>query len=446
MPCMQLLQRLGNALSGLAERVVPDPWVLAWGLTLLAGVLAVWLTPSSAGEVLGYWREGFWDFLKFAMQMVLILLTGHIVASSPPVTAAMTRLARLPRTGAQAVALVAVTSSVGALLNWGLGLVGGALLVREIGRRSGERGLRVHYPLLGAAGYAGLSVWHGGLSGSAPLLIATQGHFLEKDMGLIALSRTLGSAQNLITGALLVAVMAILFAAFHPRDEECEAPDLPPEPAPAKTPNGSVTAIARIENAKLLGWLAGGFGLLALAQVQWERGPHLDLNTMNFALFFVGIVLHGSARAFLSSAGEGIRTTTGIVLQFPFYAGIMGIMKGSGLSSLFSTWMTATASAKTLPLFVFVSAGLVNLFIPSGGGQWGVQGPIVVEAAHALGVPLEKVVMAVAYGDQWTNLVQPFWALPLLGVTGLKAGQIMGYAFGALICTGVVYAGTLLIF
>lgn len=445
MTAMQFLQRLGSSLARLAERVVPDPWVLAWGLTALAGALAVWLTPTSAGEALGHWREGFWDFLKFSMQMVLILLTGHIVASSPLVAGAMTRLAGLPRTGAQAVVLVAISSCVLALLNWGLGLAGGALLVREVGRRAAGRGLRVHYPLLGAAGYAGLSVWHGGLSGSAPLLIATPGHFLETSMGVVEVSRTLGSVQNFVTSALLVAVLALALAAFHPRDDECVAPDLPPDPQP-RGDDSSHALIDRIERSRFLGTLAGGVGLLALAQVQWQKGPHLDLDTMNFVLFFSAIVLHGSARSFLASAGEGIRGTTGIILQYPFYAGIMGLMKGSGLSAMFSQWLAGAASAKTLPLFVFLSAGVVNLFVPSGGGQWGVQGPVVVESARALGVPVEKVVLAVAYGDQWTNLIQPFWALPLLGITGLKAGQIMGYAFGALLCSGVVYGVTLLLF
>lgn len=443
---MRLLQRLGERLSNLAERVVPDPWVLTWVLTALSFILAITLTPTGAGEALGYWREGFWDFLTFAMQMVLILLTGHIVATSPPVAALMGRLAALPRTGAQAVVVVAVASSLAALINWGLGLIGGALLVREIGKRAQQTGLKIHYPLLGAAGYAGLSVWHGGLSGSAPLLVATPGHFLENDMGIVALSTTLGSAQNIITCALLVVTLAAVFASFHPKGEDCSAPELPPDPEAPEANERAGSLIDRIEKAKILGWAGGAFGLAALAQVQWQKGPHLDLNTMNFTLLFLAIAFHGSARAFLSSAGEGVRATGGIILQFPFYAGIMALMKGSGLSSLVSTLMASAASAKSLPLFVFFSAGLVNLFVPSGGGQWGVQGPVVIEAAHALSVPLEKIVLAVAYGDQWTNLVQPFWALPLLGVTGLKAGQIMGYAFGALICTGVVYAGTLLIF
>lgn len=448
---MRILQQTGAALCRIAERVIPDPWILAIGITLVTYMLAVLLTPTGPVQALAFWSGGFWNLLQFGMQMVLILVTGHAVATSPPVAKILGKLADLPRSGPQAAILVSLTASIGSILNWGLGLVAGALLVREIGRRAPLRGLHVHYPLLGAAAYAGLSVWHGGLSGSAPLLVATSDHFLSKEMGSLPIADTLGSALNLATTGGLVIVMALLFWAFHPREEECEgAPgslwEEHPEPAEEPDPHAPGSFARRLEHSQIIGRVAGTAGLGALVLEQIQQGAHLDLNTMNFGLLFAAVLLHGSTVSFLRAVAEGVRGTSGVILQFPFYAGIMGLMKSSGLAALFSTWLAGTATAATLPLFTFLSAGLVNIFVPSGGGQWAIQGPIAIEAGKALGVPLYKMVMAVAYGDEWTNLIQPFWALPILGMTGLRASQLLGYTAGALAATGLFIGGTLLFF
>jgi len=166
---------------------------------------------------------------------------------------------------------------------------------------------------------------------------------------------------------------------------------------------------------------------------------------MNFTFLFLGILLHKTPRRYLHSLNNAVKGSAGIILQFPFYSGIMGMMIASGLAATISGWFVSISSESTLPFFAFLSAGLVNIFVPSGGGQWAVQGPIMIPASIELGTPLAKTAMAVAWGDAWTNMIQPFWALPALGIAGLGARDIMGYCLVALLYSGLVLGLTLLI-
>jgi len=450
----------GRRLVAWAERWVPDPFVFAVGLTLLALVLGVVLTGTSPAGMVGHWTHGFWNLLEFSMQMCLILVTGHALAASRPIHSILIRLADLPRSRRGAVAMVCLGAMVAGLLNWGLGLIIGALLAREVGQAAARRGLKVHYPLLGAAGYTGMMIWHGGLSGSAPLNVATPGHFLEERIGLLPVSETLFSPMNLgITLALLVLTPLVL-GAMHPREEEEVRPvgdylqDSGDASAPTEEPLGATPA-SRLEESRLLAWVTAGMGL---AWSGWNlAGPALhgeglgrvmagiDLNSINFLFLFLGLAFHGSLRAYTAAVGEATTGAAGIVLQFPFYAGIMGMVTGSGLVALASGWMTGVAGVvlqatglQIFPLLTFLSAGLVNLFVPSGGGQWAIQGPIAVEAALQMKFEVGRAVMAVAYGDEWTNLLQPFWALPLLAVTRLSARDLIGYTLPLMVVAGIV--------
>lgn len=429
------MQRLTRFSVRLMERYLPDPFVLVLLLTLLVFGSGLLMTPAGPVDLLKHWGNGFWDLLEFGMQMVLILVTGWVLASSPPFRQGLGALAGLARSPGQAIVMVTVVSLLAAWVNWGFGLVIGALFARQLARAVPD----VDYRLLIASAYSGFIVWHGGISGSIPLTINSAGHFTEDRIGLIDTGQTIFAGFNLaIVLALFILVPLINRLMMGPpedarpidpsrlREEEEESTDPADRPAD------------RLENSRLLAWATG---LLGLAYVGWhflDHGFALGLNIVNFTFLMAGILLHGTPRRLLNAFNEAVRGASGIVLQFPFYAGIMGMLAGSGLAETIAAGFVALSTPATFPLFTFLSAGLVNLVAPSGGGQWAIQAPVMLPAGEALGVDPARTAMAVAWGDAWTNMLQPFWALPALAIAGLSAKDIMGYCLVILLASGVV--------
>lgn len=424
----------------LASRVVPDPFVLALALTLLVGCIAAFRL-AGADEapsdpvlwvLVDAWVEHFMsaELLAFALKMALILVTGHALALSGPVRGLVDRVARVPGSPAQATALVAFVACLASVLHWGLGAIVGALLAREIGRSALASGRPVHYPLLGAAAYSGFAVWHGGLSGSAPVTVAGEGHFLTERLayagneGVIAASDTLFGPLNLVvTGGLILLIPAVC-AFLTPRDESAL---VAPDPAQLSALPSLGERSEEWQRHPALGRTIGGAGL-ALVLFAWASSRWaFDLNSVILAFLFAGIALQGDVVAYARAVADGAKGAGAIVLQFPFYFGILGLMKAGGLIASLSSGLVALSNATTFPVFAFLSAGIVNFFVPSGGGQWAVQGDILLQAGAELGVAPATTVMAFAYGDAWTNTLQPFWALPLLGIMGLRARDIIGY-------------------
>lgn len=458
-----MIARLGRALSALFARTAPDPFVLAVLLTLvamgLAWVFGTFPTPAGPGQggigaVIDAWRSpsvGLWRFLAFAMQMCLILVTGHALAESRPVRVVIAGLARLPKRAATAAAMVSLVAMGFGLVNWGLGLIVGALLARDVARSLESRRVRVHAPLLAAAGYMGMLVWHGGFSGSAPLTMVSQSEaarvlpaatlvMLADHRGegwTIDLGRTLLSPLNLfVTGGLLL-IVPVLLALLTPRAEDPVTPMPVAEGLFEDPPLPVRTVPDFLERTPLVPVLLAVLIVWAMVRFASEASLlGMGLNEINMLMLALGLVAHGSIRSYARSAEQGARGCAGIILQFPLYAGIMGVFAASGLIAAFSNFLSSNATAETLPLLTFVSAGAVNLFVPSGGGQWAIQGPIALEAGLTLGIAPEKMIMAVAYGDQLTNMLQPFWALPLLAVTGLRARDIVGYTAVVMVAAG----------
>lgn len=424
---------------------MPDPFIFAVLLTVLAFFLAWGFTSSGPSEVIGAWGKGFWELLSFAMQMCLVLVTGHAAASSRPVKKLISGLASIPKSGPAAVAMVAIVASIAGLLNWGLGIIIGALLAREVALKGNERGLAFHYPLLAAAGYAGLLIWHGGLSGSAPLIVATKGHFLEDKIGIIGVSQTLYSPLNIIVSILLLTSIPLVALLLHPKKNIKTAQDFGVVPEQDKDYPRPQTPSEWIERSRVISVVAGLLGIVFLARHVVQNGFKPDLNLVNLAFLSIGLLLHQSPKSYLEAVSEGAKACSGIILQFPFYAGIMGIMKYTGLMKIMAVALAGNVGPALYPVVTFFSAGIVNIFVPSGGGQWAVQGPIAVEVAQQLGVPISKILMAVAYGDEWTNMFQPFWALALLGITRLRAGDIMGYTMLFLVASLPIFVLALLL-
>jgi short-chain fatty acids transporter len=392
--------------------------------------------------------------MVFTLQMMLILVLGHTLALSPPAEKAIQRLLRFCRDTPSTAATVALVAMSAAYINWGLGLVLGAIFARQAGEHARRQGFRLNYPLVGAAGYLGLMVWHGGLSGSAPVTVNSPGHNLEAELGLIPLNLTVGSAMNATAIVLTLVLLPLLFAFLGRRWERHSDPEADIPLPPIREREGLQPKPSWAEHLDHGRWAAWAFALLLLA-VAWrgvaQSGDFwslrwLTLNWINGALFGVGLLLHGSFARFTRAVDEAMPGAAGIAIQFPLYFGIMGVMREAGLIEALASGFTAISTPASFPIYGMLSAGLVNIFVPSGGGQWQVQGPILIEAARQLGVPDAKAVMALSYGDQLTNMLQPFWALPLLGITGLQARFILPYTLLALVAGMGIFGAVLLLF
>ncbi len=412
------------------------------------------LTPNGPFDMVKHWVNGFWALLKFGMQMCIILVTGHALASSKPVRRLIDKVAALPKGTASGAALVCFAAALMALINWGLGLIVGALLAREVGRCGARRGISMHYPLLGAAGYVGLMVWHGGLSGSAPITASSTDpgtNIMFDIMGALPVSSTVFSPMNIFLSIAFLAILPALVALMTPKDAAGtegfdkwaqDAGSVDEEPRASDTRGG---VAGWLENSLLLSVLIGVMGMSYVVYDFATGGfARLGIDSLNFFFLFVGILLHGTPIRYVRAVGEGVKSCAGIILQFPFYSGIMGMIKFSGLVGIFSAWVVSISGPHSFVVFTFFGAGIVNIFVPSGGGQWAVQGPVVVKAAQELGVSFPRALMAVAYGDEWTNMFQPFWALPLLGITGLKARDIIGYSMMILLLAAPLFILALL--
>jgi short-chain fatty acids transporter len=428
-----MLNQAAKPLVRLVDRYLPDPFVLVLMLTLVVFAAAMLVEQRPGLELITAWGEGFWSLLGFSMQMLLVLLTGFMLASSPPVKKLLDTIAKLARSAPQAIILVTLVSLAASWLNWGFGLVVGALFAKAL-----ARSVRVDYRLLVASAYSGFIVWHAGLAGSIPLTIATPGHFTEVQIGIIPTSQTLFAPFNLALVGLLFMTVPLVNRLMLPSPEDSVYVDKNKLSEPTLPPQAQCRPAERLENSRLLAWSIGGLGLIYLGHYFIAAKGSLNLNIVNFLLLFLAIILHQTPRSLLTSLEQAIKGGAGIAIQFPFYAGIMALMTQSGLAQSISEGFVAIADADSLPFWSFISAGIVNLFVPSGGGQWAVQAPVMLPAAQALGADIPRIAMAVAWGDAWTNLIQPFWALPMLAIAGLKARDIMGFCLLQLIITGSI--------
>lgn len=427
------------------QRYLPDPFIFVIILTFVVFGLGLIFTDSGPYQMTQYWGNGFWGLLLFAMQMVLVLVTGHVLASSRIFKRGLGALATMAKSPGQAIIIVSVVSLVASWINWGFGLVIGALFAKELAKKVEN----VDYRLLIASAYSGFLIWHGGISGSTPLTIATPGHFSEDLIGIIPTSETIFSSFNLFIVIALIIIVPLVNRFMMPSKEQTVTVDLAlleDDVQAATIEKEDLTPAERLENSRIISLSIGILGIVFLFYYFVLNGFKLNLDIVNFLFLFLGILFHGTPKHFLEAVVNAVKGASGIIIQFPFYAGIMGMMTASGLATVISNGFVSISNEFTFPLFTFLSAGLVNIFIPSGGGQWAVQAPVMLDAAIALDVSIPKTAMAVAWGDAWTNLIQPFWALPALAIAGLKAKDIMGYCVLTLFVSGIVISLGLLFF
>lgn len=450
--------RLGDGASALVERYLPDAFIFAILLTFLTMILAVVFTGRGPGEVAAHWGEGFWFVLQFSMQASLALLTGWALADSPPVKRVLRAIARRPNSRTQAIFTVAVAGQLLGLFHWGVVLIAGAILAREVGIAMDEQGTPVHYPLLVATAYAGLLPWHQGLSAASLLLSATPDHFLVDTIGSIPVSQTIFTFHNLVIVAGVVLVTIIIMPLMAPdREDIISIPQEQLRGAEVAADGGEPVDPHRADDsglkaAVLDSWiLCIGLGLLIWAYLIYlfATNPFMevfDLNIFISVMFGFGFLFHMTLRSYFEVFRDAIEGASQIIIQFQFYGGIMGIMAWSGLAELIAETAAQLATETTWYLWVFLSAGVVNFFVPSGGGQWVVTGEVFAQATGNIqGVSQERMLVAFAMGDQWTNMIQPFWALPVLGIAGLSIRDMMGYAAVLWVFSGIVLgAGALL--
>ncbi|PKR77901.1 short-chain fatty acid transporter [Halalkalibacillus sediminis] len=444
-----MLKGMTSFFNRIVQRYLPDAFLFALILTFIVYILGVLFTDSGPVQMVEHWGTGFWDLLQFAMQMSLIVVTGYILANTPLVKGFLQKLSNLANTPGQAIVLVTIVASIACLINYGFGLIVGALLSLHVAKRIPS----VDYRLLIAAAYSGFLLWHGGLSGSIPLTIATDDHFLMDSVGSIPITETLFSGMNLFIVFVLLVTLPLMnwlmnrssdyTGTLDPEFLNAQTESTKVEDAPKKE---EMTPAEKLENSKAVSMIIGLLGLTFIFIHFINNGFDLNINIVNFIMLFLGIILHVNPRRYLNVINDAVKNAGGIIIQFPFYAGIMGMMVASGLSEQMSLWFVNISNEVTFPLFAFISAGIVNFFVPSGGGQWAVQGPIMIGAASDLGVDTAKTAMAVAWGDAWTNMIQPFWALPLLAIAGLKVKDIMGFCMVILIWSFVPIALALLLF
>ncbi len=443
-----LLGRITAFFVYIFEKIMPDPFVFAVLLTFLGALLAWKFAPNATPvSIVAAWYAGVFNIFTFAFQMVIMLVAGYALATSPAVHKALAKIASLAASPMSAVSLTLFVSLIASWLNWGLGLVTAALLAREIAKR-----VPIDFGWLVAAAYSGFVISTEGLSGSIALSQATHGSVLnivEKVTGQgLPLSQTVFTRFNLIPIAVLMVILPILFRYIGPTTEHTVAVDpqrLRAEDEARIPPEAADTFGAKLDHAWILNLGLAGFGIFAVTMELKRSHGSIDLNLVIMTLVLVGLLLHWHPAAYVAAVKHAARITGPLILQYPLYGGLMGIITTTGLAAVLSKIFISFSTEHTLPFFTYLTSLVITLFVPSGGGHWAVQGPFAIPAAVKLHSSLAGTTMAVAMGESVANMLQPFFALPILAIAGIKMRRMMGFmvitffisllAFGASLLT-----------
>ena len=432
--------RLGVVLADWSQRWFPDAFVFAL-LALIIVFAGGLLAGSSVRDLVDYFGQGFWSLIPFTMQMAMVIIGGYVVATSPPVNRLICSLARIPRTPRGAIAFVAFISLITSLISWGLSLIFSALLVREVVKRVRA----VDYRAIGAAAYLGLgSVWALGFSSSATLLMATPSAIpggLLKISGVIPLSQTIYLWQSIAMAAILVCSgVLVAYLSAPPSSlktaesfgiaESTESEELGKQRTPGEW----------LEFVPVLSVAIGLIGLAYLARVLIVRGPlaALDLNTYNLLFLMTGLLLHWRPRSFIRAVNNAVPATSGVLIQFPFYGGIFGIVTMSAISADMARFFVHVSSPSSYPVLVSVYSAILGMFVPSGGSKWIIEAPYVLQAAKDLHVHLGWIVQVYNASEALPNLINPFWMLPLLGILKVRARDLVGFGLLQLLVNSIL--------
>ena len=455
-----MIKKMTSGCISLVQKFLPDPFIFALILSAIVFILGIVLNHSTPIEMIQYWGNGFWGFLAFSMQMVLVVVLGNCLASAPIFTKLLQKLADIPKTPKQAVAFCTVVAGIACMIQWGFGLVLGAIFAKELAKR--VKG--VDYRLLIASAYSTFlltvptsSIILKAASNPDDLVVQTGGALTE----VIDMTRTAYNPVTLATLIIMFIGLIILNASMHPAPEDtfCIDPKLieadekrqAAEAELEKLDKKNMTPAERLENSKLITYLVSIAGIAYIVWYFGTKGFSMNIDIMNFMLFIFGILLNRTPIAYVRQLGNAVKSSAGIILQFPFYAGIAGMMTsvnaatGTSLAGIVTAGIASVSTKNTYTIFTFLSGALVNMFVPSAGGQWGVQAPIMFPAGQALGVDPAMTTVALTWGDTWTNMIQPFWALPALGIAGLKVRDIMGFCVMVTLLSGIIILAAMII-
>jgi short-chain fatty acids transporter len=427
-------------------RYLPDPYLFVIILTMVTFVIALAFTDRPLTSLFGDWYKGVFDLFTYTLQALLVAVTGFAFAQAPGVNRVLDRIASIPRTQAQAGVAVMLTTAAASLISWGLGLVTAGIMARQIAKQ-----MPVNYGYLVAAAYGGFMVWASGVSSTIALASATPGNtmnVIETETGVVTpLTETILPWWNVLPVVILLIALALYYYKVAPSGgmlseedrqklaEEDEVVEEDHETTPAR----------RMENSPVFTLMLAAL-VVGYFAVAWSSGNfNFGLNELIAVFFLLGWLAHRRPIRYVRAFQNSIRAGGPIALQFPLYGGLMGIMTSSGLSEVLAQGFVTFSSAATLPFWSFISSIIISIFVPSGGGHWVVQGPVMTPAASALGADQAMTAMGVAYGEQVANMLQPFWALPVLAIVGLGIRQVMGYEVLAFFIGTLIFGSTLLL-
>ncbi len=429
------LVRAGLKIANLTERWFPDAFVFALAgvvLTFLGG-LAIGETPMALAQAGG---SSFWDLVPFTMQMALVIIGGFVVASSPVMMRLIRYLAGVPKTSRSAVAYVAAIAMLSSLLSWGLSLVFTGLLVREICRHQPQ----VDYRAISAAAYLGLgSVWAFGLSSSAALLQATPSSIppaLMEVTGVLPLSKTIFLWQSILCCIVLLLVSIAIAYFSCPSDDQAKTQaDLGIAYKPLEVEvEARSTPGEWLEHSRILPFLV----VAILLPYLWSKFSQsesafaalsaLDLNTFNLIFILAGLLLHGTPRSFGKAVSASVPATSGVLIQFPFYAVIFGMISKTSISHFLGTLCVKLSTPLTFPLLVAIYSAFLGMLVPSGGGKWVIEAPYVMAAANVHQINLGWTVQIYNAAEALPNLLNPFWMLPLMGILSIRTRELAGFS------------------
>ena len=444
---MKIFQILARPFIVFVERYYPDAFIFVIILSVITFISALILTEANVSSALLAWGDGLSMLFTFTAQITIIMIGAHSLAHTVSVQNFLTRIGQLPNTAYQAYSLVAFTAGVASLCAWSFGLIIGAIMARSVAKECLKKPFKIHYPLLVASAYSGYVIWHMGYSSSSALFVATPGHLLENKIGVLPVTETILSPINIVLALIALATITIVCPLMRPKNEDAIEIDptlLTDDHQKPVEKKDKVTLVEKFENHRSLSIFLAIAIFTYIAVTYTQKGFSLTLDFVSWTFLAFGLLLANSPMHYIKLVNNAAGTVGPIILQYPFYSGIMGLMATTGLMKVISDWIISIATPETLGFFAFLSGGFINMFVPSGGGQWAVQGPIMIEAALSLNVAPEVVVLGVAYGDQWSNMIQPFWLIPILAITGLRMRQVLGYTFVIFLFTGLIYGSGIL--
>ena len=449
---LRFFNSLSKPFVKIVEKYYPDAFIFVVVLSVLTFILALVNTDSTPIAILEAWGNGLPKLFTFTAQITIIMITAHALAHTNPVEKILSKIGSYPNSQIQAYALVTFISGIASLLAWSFGLIVGGIISKFVAIGCSKKKISIHYPLLVASAYSGYVIWHMGYSSSAALFVSSEGHSLQDKIGIIPVTETIFTNFNITLAFITLIIITIVNPLMRPT-RKIEIKEIntnifninqkKTDSLSIKSKNRTLAQI--LENNRLISTFAGTSLLFFIFYFFLKKGFSLDLNIVSWSFLGLGLILSSSSIHYVKLVNNAAITVGPIILQYPFYAGIMGIMTDTGLINILANKISEISSAETLGFYSFLSGGLVNMFIPSGGGQWAVQGPVMIEAAENLKVEPFIIVLGVAYGDQWTNMIQPFWTIPLLAIAGLHMRQIMGYTFVIFLVTGFLYGGAMLL-